>query len=59
MTGVLRLTSVNAKTVLSVVENVEFMHSHKHGPVLPMQQLVHQANALVRVQANLHTLASI
>ena len=59
MTRALGLTSVNAKTVPSVVETVEIMNSHSHGPVLPMLQLLHKANALARVRANLHTLASI
>ena len=52
MTGALRLTSVNAKTV-------KIMNSHIDGPILPMLQLLHKASALVRVRANLHTQASI
>ena len=59
MTRALGLTSVNAKTVPSVVETVEVVNSHSHGPVHPMLQQLHKANALARVRVNLRTLASI
>ena len=59
MTGALGLTSVNAKTVPSVVKTVEVMNSHIDGPILPMLQLLHKASAVARVRANLHTQASI